>query len=29
VADVNSALRKYVKPAAFAFVYAGDFAKKK
>ena len=28
-AEVNAALRKYVKPDAFAFVYAGDFAKKK
>ena len=27
-ADVNAALRKYVKPDAFALVYAGDFAKK-
>jgi zinc protease len=27
VADVNSALRKYVKPDAFAYVYAGTFAK--
>ncbi len=27
VADVNAALRKYVKPDAFAFVYAGTFAK--
>jgi zinc protease len=26
-ADVNAALRKYVKPDAFALVYAGDFAK--
>jgi zinc protease len=25
--DVNAALRKYVKPQAFAFVYAGTFAK--
>ena len=27
VEDVNAALRKYVKPEAFAFVYAGTFAK--
>jgi len=27
VADVNAALRKYVKPEAFAFVYAGTFKK--
>ena len=27
VADVNAALRKYVKPDAFAFVYAGTFKK--
>ena len=27
VADVNSALRKYVKPDAFAYVYAGTFTK--
>ncbi len=27
-ADVNAALRKYVTPDGFAFVYAGDFAKK-
>ena len=27
VADVNAALRKYVKPAAFAYVYAGTFTK--
>ncbi len=27
-ADVNAALRKYVKPDAFALVYAGDFAKR-
>ena len=27
VADVNAALRKYVKPDGFAFVYAGTFAK--
>jgi zinc protease len=27
VADVNAAFRKYVKPGAFAFVYAGNFAK--
>ena len=27
LADVNAALRKYVKPDAFAFVYAGTFAK--
>ncbi|MEO8676004.1 MAG: pitrilysin family protein [Casimicrobiaceae bacterium] len=27
VADVNTALRKYVKPEAFAFVYAGTFRK--
>ena len=27
VADVNAALRKYVKPDAFAYVYAGTFAK--
>lgn len=27
VTEVNAALRKYVKPDAFAFVYAGDFAK--
>jgi zinc protease len=26
-ADVNAALRKYVKPAAFAYVYAGTFTK--
>ena len=26
-ADVNAALRKYVKPDAFAYVYAGTFAK--
>jgi zinc protease len=26
-AEVNAALRKYVKPEAFAFVYAGDFAR--
>jgi zinc protease len=29
VADVNAAFRKYVKPEAFAYVYAGDFLKKK
>jgi len=27
VADVNAAIRKYVKPEAFAFVYAGTFKK--
>ena len=27
VADANAALRKYVKPEAFAFVYAGTFGK--
>jgi zinc protease len=29
VADVNAAFRKYVQPEAFAYVYAGDFLKKK
>jgi zinc protease len=28
-ADVNAALRKYVKPGEFAYAFAGDFAKKK
>ena len=28
-ADVNAALRKYVKPDDFAYAFAGDFAKKK
>ena len=27
VADVNAAIRKYVKPDAFAYVYAGTFTK--
>ena len=28
-ADVNAALRKYVKPDDFGYAFAGDFAKKK
>ena len=28
-ADVNAALRKYVKPDDFAYAFAGEFAKKK